>query len=201
MKYLIQFALLFTFLVLPPAKALAASVSLAWDPNPETDIAGYRVYVGNAPRAYVTNYTLGKVTTLMVTNLAYDIDYTFAVTAFNTAGLESEFSNEVQTRLTAPVASAAPVGLVSINRGRAAAGIRFSYADTAASSFRVFTNGTFMRTAPKPGGTDVIIDLPGLSSGIVYAVQVSSVSTNALESALSAPVAVNIPNPIMLRRN
>lgn len=60
-----------------------------------TDLAGYRVFVGPAPRTYVKTYVTTN-TILAVTNstLSTGTNY-FAVTAFNTGGLESEYSDEV----------------------------------------------------------------------------------------------------------
>ena len=78
--------------------ALAADVTLAWDPNSETDLAGYKVYYGTASGVFGAPITLGKVTTYTVTGLAPGTYY-FAVTAYNAAGLESGFSNEVFTTI------------------------------------------------------------------------------------------------------
>ncbi|MBZ5499715.1 MAG: fibronectin type III domain-containing protein [Acidobacteriia bacterium] len=86
---------------LAPAPLLAADVTLAWDPNSETDLAGYKVYYGTSPRTYGAPISLGKQTTFTVTGLSLGTYY-FAVTAYNTAGLESGFSNEVSTTITAP---------------------------------------------------------------------------------------------------
>jgi len=36
----------------PEAASDAGSVRLAWDPNTEPDLAGYRVYYGTSSRAY-----------------------------------------------------------------------------------------------------------------------------------------------------
>ena len=69
-------------------------VRLAWDPNTEADLAGYRLYWGPGSRAYTRSRDLGLVTTAEVTNL-FGAPVFFAVTAYNTAGLESEPSNEV----------------------------------------------------------------------------------------------------------
>ena len=81
--------------------ALAAEVTLAWDPNTEPDLAGYRIYYGSAPGVYGTTITIGMQTTYAVTNLSPGTWY-FAITAFNTSGLESGYSNEVSTTITAP---------------------------------------------------------------------------------------------------
>lgn len=75
----------------------AFSVILEWDANSETNLAGYIVYVGKFPRKYTQTFTNwgGTNTTITITNL-YGTNF-FAVTAFDTDGLESEYSDEVWT--------------------------------------------------------------------------------------------------------
>jgi len=77
------------------AQAQAAQVTLAWDANSEPDLSGYKLYYGTSPGNYPSIKTLGKVTTDTVTNLTDGIAYYFALTAFDTEGLESGKSNEV----------------------------------------------------------------------------------------------------------
>ncbi len=86
------------------ASALAADVTLAWDANTEADLAGYKIYYGTAPGVYGTPVTTGLQTTFTLTDLTPGTYY-FAVTAYNSAGLESGFSNEVFT-----IVSATPAG-------------------------------------------------------------------------------------------
>ena len=79
-----------------------ANVDLTWDANPETDLAGYKVYWGVKPRVYGTPTVISKETTHRLVGFATGTYY-FAVTAYNTAGLESGYSNEVSmTVLPAP---------------------------------------------------------------------------------------------------
>ena len=75
-------------------------VSLVWDPNSESDLAGYKVYWGTTPRTYGTPTTIGLVTTFTTPTLSPG-RYYFSVTARNTAGLESGYSNEVSAIITA----------------------------------------------------------------------------------------------------
>lgn len=75
--------------------ALAAPIKLAWDPNTEPDLAGYKVYYGAASRVYGSSINVGNVTTYTVTGLIPGKTYFFAVTAYNTSNLESNYSNEV----------------------------------------------------------------------------------------------------------
>ncbi|MGD0977410.1 MAG: dockerin type I domain-containing protein [Minisyncoccia bacterium] len=76
--------------------AWAGNVTLAWDPNTESDLAGYKVYYGTASGSYGAPITIGTQTTYTVAGLTPGTYY-FAVTAYNTSGLESGFSNEVST--------------------------------------------------------------------------------------------------------
>jgi len=72
----------------------AADMTLAWDANTETNLGGYKVYYGSASRAYGAPIDVGKVTTYTVTGLGTGTYY-FAVTAYDTSGNESGYSNEV----------------------------------------------------------------------------------------------------------
>jgi hypothetical protein len=73
--------------------AISTDVTLAWDANTEGDIAGYNVYYGRVSGRYlrVETVTAPHVT---ITVRGRQTVY-FAVTAFNTAGLESDLSQEV----------------------------------------------------------------------------------------------------------
>jgi hypothetical protein len=78
---------------------MAGDVTLQWDSNPEADVVGYKVYYGTSSRTYSSPIPLGLQTTYTVSGLAAGTYY-FAVTAFNSGGLESAFSNEVTTTVT-----------------------------------------------------------------------------------------------------
>lgn len=71
------------------------SVRLAWDPNPENDLAGYRLHRGNHPGTRVATRDVGNVTTSDWSGLLEGSTNYFTVTAYNTAGLESGPSNEL----------------------------------------------------------------------------------------------------------
>lgn len=77
------------------AFALAATISLLWNPNPETNIAGYKLYYGTASGSYTSVINVSNVTAYTVTNLPASSRFYFALTAYNTLGQESPFSNEV----------------------------------------------------------------------------------------------------------
>jgi hypothetical protein len=74
---------------------LLLAIVLVWDPNQESDLAGYHLYQGGESGRYTNRTTLGTVTINRLGRLRSGT-YFFAVTAFNTSGLESDFSNEVE---------------------------------------------------------------------------------------------------------
>jgi hypothetical protein len=89
----------------PPAGVVVGQINLTlqWDPNTETDLTGYKAYFGTAPGTYGTPTSIGKTNTLTLYGFAAGTYY-FAVTAFNAAGLESGFSNEVSATIVSPAA-------------------------------------------------------------------------------------------------
>lgn len=84
------------FSLLPLAStAHAASVTLAWDRSQEPDVAGYRVYYGTTSGHYTTMISVGNSTTCTISNLEPGMTYYFAVTAYDTSGNESAYSQEI----------------------------------------------------------------------------------------------------------
>ena len=68
---------------------------LSWNPNTESNLAGYRVYIGLASGVYWPPIDVGNETSFFVTGLAEGFTYFFTITAYNHGGHESGFSNEV----------------------------------------------------------------------------------------------------------
>ena len=71
------------------------SVTLAWDPNSETNLVGYVFYHGTASGQYSSSNNVGNATNTTVSGLQEGGTYFFAVTAYDNSGLESDPSNEV----------------------------------------------------------------------------------------------------------
>jgi chitodextrinase len=107
-------------LSLPPAFA-AGTVSLAWDANTESDLAGYRVYMGTSSGNYGIPTNVGKVTQHTKTNLQSNTTYFFGVTAYDQSGNEGSPSNEVSVTTSGSSTSTSSSSLVSnINVGSGA---------------------------------------------------------------------------------
>ena len=73
----------------------AQTVELSWDASPSAEVAGYRVYYGTNSRGYGFTMNSGLVQTQRVA-LPRRGRWFFAVTAYDTNAMESDFSNEVQ---------------------------------------------------------------------------------------------------------
>jgi len=65
-----------------------------------TDLAGYKVYTGISSGNYTQNIDVGNVTSYTATNLSAGTTYYFAVTAYDTSGNQSSFSNEINRTVT-----------------------------------------------------------------------------------------------------
>lgn len=81
------------------------SVTLTWDApttntdgTPLTDLAGYIVYYGTSSNNYTNSVNIGNSTGAVISNLSPGTWY-FAVTAYDTSGNKSSFSNEVSTTI------------------------------------------------------------------------------------------------------
>ena len=71
------------------------TVTLAWDANPEPDVAGYIIYSREMGGTYTPALTVTNGTTATLTDLRRGTTYFFVATAYNISGLESDYSNEV----------------------------------------------------------------------------------------------------------
>jgi hypothetical protein len=87
--------LFFVLLLFFPICAFPADVTLAWNPNTESDLAGYRIHYGTASGSYSVQIDVHNVTTCTVTGLTAGQTYHFAATAYDTSGNESGYSNQV----------------------------------------------------------------------------------------------------------
>jgi hypothetical protein len=81
------------FEITPPAQLTQAD--LIWNPNTETDLAGYKIYYGTASGQYVSVLDVGNQTSYTLAGLQTGQTYYISATAYNASGLESGHSNEV----------------------------------------------------------------------------------------------------------
>lgn len=98
MKKILSFILLILLFAIP-TQAKTVGYTLTWDANSESDLAGYKVYTSLQSGVYSTPVAeVGLVTTYEGSHDIPDNDevtFYYVVTAFDTSGLESDYSNEV----------------------------------------------------------------------------------------------------------
>jgi len=84
-----------SFLYAVPEVWAAVQVTLAWDPNSEPDLAGYKIHYGTSTRTYRVTYDAGNVNSCTISGLQEGATFYFAATAYDRYGNESDFSEEV----------------------------------------------------------------------------------------------------------
>ena len=119
---LLVFSAILVFYFLGVLTAHSAQVTLAWDPNTDPELAGYKVYYGTASGSYQGHLDAGLNTTYTVANLPDGGTYFFAVTAYDSSAHESEYSNEASytacSYTVSPISQSVPstggTGIVSV---------------------------------------------------------------------------------------
>jgi len=78
-----------------------SSATLTWTPNTDPDLAGYKIYQATASGAYGASLATvsAGTATYQATGLAANTTYFFVITAYDSAGNESSFSDEVSKRI------------------------------------------------------------------------------------------------------
>lgn len=71
------------------------TVRVKWNPNPETDIAGYTIYLGTRSGYYSSTKTVTGSSATALSGLSAATTYYCAVQAINAAGVTSELSSEI----------------------------------------------------------------------------------------------------------
>jgi hypothetical protein len=84
----------------PPPPPSSVSAVVAWDPNTESDLMGYKLYVGTSSGVYGSAIDVGNYTDYEVRNLEPGRTYYFSVTAYDLSGNESSFADEISNTLS-----------------------------------------------------------------------------------------------------
>ena len=87
--------LLLAILSLLVPAAHAGQVTVAWDPNPEPEVAGYKIYYGTSPGSYTSSLDAGDATSILISGLRDGATYFFSAVAYDASNNESGFSNEI----------------------------------------------------------------------------------------------------------
>ncbi|MBU0456502.1 MAG: chitobiase/beta-hexosaminidase C-terminal domain-containing protein, partial [Gammaproteobacteria bacterium] len=209
-----------------PPKGLSAipgdkRIDLSWNLSQELNIKGYKIYYGLSTNSYTASVDVGNVVSYQLQNLNNSTRYYIALKAYNLAGNESGYSNEVNATpidIVAPSAignlSATRLDSTSVLLSWTASGDNGS--EGVASSYDIrYSTSTITEQgwnnaaqvenepAPKTAGTADVATVTSLSPGHIYwfairvydeAQNISSVSNLATSSTNRPPILSYIGN-------
>jgi hypothetical protein len=96
------------------------SLTLAWNPVPDPDVAGYNLYYGTASRVYTSVVQVEDTAQVTIMGLRPGVTYFLAVTTVSSSGLESDYSDEITFTLPIVVPVLQPLALPAGQVGLAA---------------------------------------------------------------------------------
>lgn len=97
------------------ADTRSGEAHLKWKALNEKGMTGYYLYYGKTPGLYTRRKTLGRVSEFIVDDLRNGETYYFAITAYNSAGDEGNYSNEVGIIVGEPLSSTHPFQTIEVN--------------------------------------------------------------------------------------
>lgn len=177
----------------PPAAIAAQNVRLTWAGSSSPDVTGYNVYYGPESGVYPAMLSVAGATTVNVEDLPGGLTYYFAVTAYNSSGLESELSNEASYS----VPGLAPPGTPFIAQTLPDHAVTIGWNPSRTAG----VPGYYLHYGTQSGSYDSVVwvetgteaDVHQLADGVTYFFAVTATNSSGLESALSAELAYIIP--------
>jgi len=166
--------------------AWAAEVTLGWQPNTETDLAGYKLYRGIESGIYDTVVDTGDVISYTDSTLEDGVTYYYSLTAYDTSNNESGYSNEVSYNTPPVVLIKTPSGFTIVGN----VSLRwYKHRDTSVEGYYVYygaESGVYTEKV-KVIGRDITRKSLTLPAGIYY-FRVSAYNSVDIESFLSAEI-------------
>jgi hypothetical protein len=158
-----------TFFILPSGKVFAASATVSWNANAESDLAGYKIYYGTSARTgsdpkictmcgYSTKLDVDDVRTYTFNNLTNGQTYYFSVSAYDTSNNESSFSAEVSKAIpavdtTSPTIPGTPVAN-TVTTTTVALSWTASTDSVGVTGYRVYRGGSQIGTSASASYSD-----------------------------------------------
>ena len=172
------------------------TITIKWRKNTEADFLRYRVYLATSsnPTSKVDSTTGGiSDTSKTLTGLTNGTRYYARVTAVDSAGNESGYSNEVNAVPADRLAPAAPQNLIVLDSTSTKVGIRWrKNADADFLRYRIYRGTSPAPTTKVDSTTGGIADtsrtFTGLTNGTRYYLRVTAVDSSGNESAYSNQV-------------
>lgn len=186
-------------LLLTSLAAVAADLRLAWDAV--SGASGYTLHYGTSSRNYTAQLNTGAATSGTITGLSPGVTYYIAVTAVNSAGTRSGYSNEVSTTIPGADATApsAPASLSATASGTTAANLAWSAStdNVGVTGYRVErctgSGCTAFSQVATPTGTTW--SNTGLATATIYRYRVRAVDAAGNQGAYSPIATVTTGSP------
>jgi hypothetical protein len=121
----------------------APSVSLAWNPNPEPDVAGYKVHFGTQSGVYSDVIDVRGATSIALPQMLMGSTYYLAVSAYNAAGQEGPRSSEFSVTAAVPSSPALSTTFAFGGTSQGQGALQWKYPKSAAGSasgFKVYAS-------------------------------------------------------------
>jgi hypothetical protein len=96
---MIRFFLSYLFLLLSFSSSFAITLRVTWDPSPNKDLLGYRVYWGTTSKTYARQSNVTMETSFDIADVQTGVRYYCSVTTIDLWGSESTFSKEVSVKV------------------------------------------------------------------------------------------------------
>jgi len=169
------FTLALIIFILPAIAMAGGSVKLSWNANTDNDVAGYRIYFGISSGNYSKVETAGNVTSYSVNDLQDGATYYFVLTAYDNAGNESGYSEEVSATIldtTPPLISA----IAAINLTTSGATITWTTDEPSDSQVDYGISTSYGASSPLNSQMMTLhsVTLTGLSASASYHFRVNS---------------------------
>ncbi|MBU5614626.1 malectin domain-containing carbohydrate-binding protein [Geomonas azotofigens] len=174
--------------------AAAAQASIAWSaPTDSTGVTGYKVHIGGTSGNYSQHVDVGSTTSYSASSLTDGSTYYFAVTAYNAAGSESAYSNEISRSF--PALPTTYTITATAGAGGTITALNNTKVSTATSGSSTITSVTVtsgasqsFSIAPASGYKVAGVTVDGVSVGALTSYSFSNVTVN---HTISATFAVN----------
>ena len=94
--HLVIYVIFLFLMIANPPFAYGAIVRISWEESTEPGVAGYSVYYGTSSMTYTQSLDIGScIDNIEIGDLDEGYTYYFAVTAYDSGGNESAYSEEV----------------------------------------------------------------------------------------------------------
>jgi len=173
---------------LPMPVQATQSVTLAWSPSTDPNVAGYNIYYGTASHVYTNRVSVGNVVSATTAGLVEGATYYFAATTYNAQNQESTFSQEISYTVPQAVAVQPPAitGASATNLALAGQNVTFSITanSTGPLTYQWLDNGN-----PITAATNAVLTLNNVTTaqaGTYSVVVANSAGTTNLSLATLA---------------